>query len=289
MEQIRLTHVDIGELYLEFTKCEAEDCSFCSTIPGQTIPSIPRPIPNLNTNHYKTLKETGLQKRIIDEFQPRFQCKKLFEDKKLSTSNPEQMKTFSEKFLVKPSVVSEYLNHLEDLIFKKEKRKEASQAKKNAASNLTHPENEEQEEENNHENFTDSDNEMTLTNDDEDRIMNIIDGSDNEEADDEEVVIVPKLRTLTRGGRLAGTWQTCFSLDEESDTDEESDDETKSANSDQAQTDNDNSDEENDSEDSDTPDEEKDSGHSDNPDEEKDSDSENNSGKIPCNCFQLYN
>ena len=39
---------------------------------------------------------------------------------------------------------------------------------------------------------------MTLTNDDEDRIMNIIDGSDNEEADDEEVVIVPKLRTFTR-------------------------------------------------------------------------------------------
>ena len=58
-------------------------------------------------------------------------------------------------------------------------------------------------------------------NDYEDIIMNVIDGSDDDESENEEVVYVPKLRTLTRGGRLAGTWQTCFSLDNEAESDEE--------------------------------------------------------------------
>ena len=218
MEEIRLTHLDVGELYLEFSKCEEEDCSFCSNIPGQYVPQIPRPVPNPTTKHYKTYEDTGLEKRRIDEFQPRFQCKKLFNEKKLKSNDPEKVKNFSKKYLVKPSLVSEYLNHLEGLSFKKDKRKQETQAKKNQNSNSNIDEDDTGMDHDSEENVSVSNDESLdeYDNDDEDVIMNFMDESENEE-----VVYVPKLRTTTRGGRLAGTWQTCFSLDSEAESDEE--------------------------------------------------------------------
>ena len=68
---------------------------------------------------------------------------------------------------------------------------------------------------------------------DEDVIMNVIDGSDDDESENEEVVYVPKLRTTTRGGRLAGTWQTCFSLDSEAESDEEANSDSDSVENDE--------------------------------------------------------
>ena len=56
------TQVFVGELYLEFSKCKEEDYSFCSNIPGQNVPQIPRPVPNPTTKHYKTYEDTGLGK-----------------------------------------------------------------------------------------------------------------------------------------------------------------------------------------------------------------------------------
>ena len=235
MEEIRLTHLDVGELYLEFSKCEEEDCSFCSNILGQNVPQIPRPVPNQTTKHYKTYEDTGLEKRRIDEFQPRFQCKKLFNEKKLKSNDPEKVKNFSEKYLVKPSLVSEYLNHLQDLSFKKDKRKQETQAKKNQNSNSNI------EDDTGMDPVSVSDDESLdeYDNDDEDVIMNVIDGSDDDESENEEVVYVPKLRTLTRGGRLAGTWQTCFSLDNEAESDEEANSDSDSVENDEPDSDSD--------------------------------------------------
>ena len=68
----------------------------------------------------------------------------------------------------------------------------------------------------------------------EDVIMHFIDESENEE-----VVYVPKLRTLTRGGRLAGTWQTCFSLDSEAESDEEANSDSDSVENDEPDNDSD--------------------------------------------------
>ena len=58
--------------------------------------------------------------------------------------------------------------------------------------------------------------------DNNDVILNIIEGSDTEDEDDFEIV-VPRLKTVTRHGRIAGTWQRHFQIDSESDSDSDND------------------------------------------------------------------
>ena len=49
-------------------------------------------------------------------------------------------------------------------------------------------------------------------------ILNIIEGSDSEEEDEYDLV-VPRLKTVTRHGRIAGTWQRHFKIDYDSNDD----------------------------------------------------------------------
>ena len=72
---------------------------------------------------------------------------------------------------------------------------------------------------------------------DEDRdvITQMIDGEDGEvDSDDEDTIFVPSLRTLTRSGRLAGSWKKKhFAIEEDLREDENSSDESDISESDQ--------------------------------------------------------
>ena len=56
-------------------------------------------------------------------------------------------------------------------------------------------------------------------NNENDVILNIVEGSDPDEEDELEHVI-PRLKTVTRHGRIAGTWQRHFKVDSDSGDDD---------------------------------------------------------------------
>lgn len=62
-----------------------------------------------------------------------------------------------------------------------------------------------------------------------DVVMNVIDGSDEDEneSDNNDVVFVPALHTITRHGRVAGTWTRNFEA-QLSETEDEDEDENSS-------------------------------------------------------------
>ena len=52
--------------------------------------------------------------------------------------------------------------------------------------------------------------------------------SEDEDGDPDHVEVIPRLKTVTRHGRIAGTWQTRFQLsNDDSDSDSESDSDTE--------------------------------------------------------------
>ena len=70
------------------------------------------------------------------------------------------------------------------------------------------------------ENITDDgeDDQAMTESDDNDLIMNLVEGSDVSDSEEDHVTFVPQLRTVTRHGHLAGTWRRNFAvLDESSD------------------------------------------------------------------------
>ena len=55
-----------------------------------------------------------------------------------------------------------------------------------------------------------------------DGILNVIDGDETSDRDEESnLIFVPTVRTVTRNGRIAGTWKRHFVMDETSDDEEE--------------------------------------------------------------------
>ena len=53
--------------------------------------------------------------------------------------------------------------------------------------------------------------------------MNLVEGSDvSDEEDGDQLTFVPPLRTITRHGRLAGTWRRNFAMSGDESADEES-------------------------------------------------------------------
>ena len=75
LDNLRSTHLEVGELYMEFKKCGDTKCVACCEIPGPVPESIPRPEPNVATQHYK----------------PPINCirKHLLQEEPLMTINPE--------------------------------------------------------------------------------------------------------------------------------------------------------------------------------------------------------
>ncbi|EDO46041.1 predicted protein [Nematostella vectensis] len=108
-------HLQTGELYTEFLKesCKktlGTSCEYCLKNPwsGPVMTRIPRPFPSaddLPEFHYKNVHSTPLtdskgNDRGPDDWQPRANIKKLFEQKKLSLEDNEEIKKFSQAFIV---------------------------------------------------------------------------------------------------------------------------------------------------------------------------------------------
>jgi len=103
-------HIQVGELYLEFIKedCKKENnslCDFCTKFPNVTgLKRVPKPLPDttaLPKLQYLPCHTTPTvlygKHQAVDDFQPRAQHKKSFNDKSISSNDPELILKFSNK------------------------------------------------------------------------------------------------------------------------------------------------------------------------------------------------
>ena len=240
IDEMMSSHLEIGELYFEFRKCVDDNCSFCISIPGDAPEPVPRPKPNLTTQRYEKYEDTTGHEREVDDYQPRKQCKLKFEQEDIGSA--EKIREFCSEFLVSEDLVKEHVRHLTDLKRNAEKRKQENQRVQTAAMIETDEDEEtvevevsrkkkrgrkrkrsqtvvvedQEEEENSQEESSDDENDI---------ILNIIQGSDDEEdGDTDQIVVIPRLKTVTRHGRVAGTWQRHFQPQSSEDTDSSDED-----------------------------------------------------------------
>ena len=194
IEGIRSTHLQLGELYMEFIQCQDESCSFCCDINGFLIDPIPRPEPDSKTGKYKSYAETSRENRTIDDFQPRKRCKDMFDAGKLKSTDHDEIQKFSKDYRVAVDLVRGHVCHLENLKLKRDKRsKEAKDKKEQRKANLA---NQIEETEEDYQEFESE--EEHEADEDENLVLNIIQDG-NEESDEEELMFVPNIRTATGG------------------------------------------------------------------------------------------
>ena len=139
-----ISHYIFGELFLEYRKgsCSYNDdnqeanvsCEYCSFQPmvGPPPDPFPRPVPDITTTHYKKHLETprfnhDLSIRDPDDYQPRARLKEKFNSGNINSKDTEKIQSFSKEFLVEEKLVNEYLLHLQDLKFKRDKREKEKQ------------------------------------------------------------------------------------------------------------------------------------------------------------------
>ena len=86
-----------------------------------------RPYPDygkLPNFHYLSWSATPTNGHEPDDFQPRAQIKRLFEEGKLVSGDSEAIRKFSDKYIVAEKLVAEYAEHLAQIKMRKEKKKE---------------------------------------------------------------------------------------------------------------------------------------------------------------------
>ncbi len=128
------THIEIGDMHLEFLKGSCgnpEQCDWCKSNPwiGPLLERSPKPFPDhskLPDYTYLPHNETQLN-REIDDMQPRVQLRKLHK----TQPSAEQILEFCDKYIVKEEYAREFLKHLDHLALTQEKRsKEKAELKK---------------------------------------------------------------------------------------------------------------------------------------------------------------
>ena len=115
--EVRLGHCTKGGMY--------DPCTYCENIPF--VKPSPRPYPDYSAlPEFKHLDVTATprENRTVDDFLPRAHIKDWFKHYKIESSNVEQVREFSDIFIVKPDLVTTYVKHLEHLEIKKKKRAE---------------------------------------------------------------------------------------------------------------------------------------------------------------------
>ena len=138
-------HVQVGELYLEYIKGDCQNtnktlCGFCAKFPCSApgLERVPRPMPDHKAlpelcyfpfDNTPTVTSSGSQ-RDVNDYQPRAQIKKKFEDGTVALDDAESIGMFSKTFAVEESLTRKYLEHLEYIRLKKEKRSEERKRKK---------------------------------------------------------------------------------------------------------------------------------------------------------------
>jgi len=132
-------YVQVEELFLEYIKGDCQNtnktlCGFCAKFPCSAagLERVPRPMPDHNAlpelcylpfDKTPTVTSSGSQ-RDVNDYQPRTQIKKKFEDGTLALDDAESIGMFSKTFAVEESLTRKYLEHLEYIRLKKEKRSE---------------------------------------------------------------------------------------------------------------------------------------------------------------------
>lgn len=146
-------HVQVGELYLEYLKGDCENtkktlCEFCTKFPPSVpgLERVPRPMPDqealpelryLAFDKTPTVTLSGSQ-REVDDYQPRAQVKKLFQDGTITLDDAESIGKFSKTYAVEETLIRKYIEHLEYLKLKQEKRSEERRKKKQEEVNKTY-------------------------------------------------------------------------------------------------------------------------------------------------------
>ena len=113
-----------------------------------------------------------------------------------------EVKEFSKNFLVKEQLVTDRLAHITTLKVGREVRSRERKSKKSdLVPDTTVIENDD-------ESASDNDSETAVSSESdsetEDTVMNVVEDSDSE---DEAITVVPAFKTVTRHGRIAGTWR----------------------------------------------------------------------------------
>ena len=143
LERFCYLHFERGELYIEYVKGTYENkgelCDFCKEWCGPMTGWVPRPYPDYTKAgfHYLPSRDTPIEDdagntRLVDDFQPRAQLKKLYKRSAISSSDEDKINDLSVKFIVPMNLVRNYVLHLEHLALMKQKRQREEMANKEA-------------------------------------------------------------------------------------------------------------------------------------------------------------
>ena len=102
-------------------------CKFCEKdeTTSAPLPTL-RPHPDygkLPNFHYLSWSATPTNGQEPDDFQPRAQIKRLYEESKLVSGDSGAIRKFSDKYIVAKKLVAEYAEHLAQIKMRKEKKK----------------------------------------------------------------------------------------------------------------------------------------------------------------------
>ena len=117
-------HYKVGELFMEYVKfgCASNICEFCVSWNGKPAERIPQPVPDTDRPyHYMhvsvTPKLTGKgTPRDADDWQPRANLKKLYNNGQISLQQQDRITEFCEKFYVKKKHVLTSIEHHTNLL-----------------------------------------------------------------------------------------------------------------------------------------------------------------------------
>ena len=136
LEQFESLHCEKGELYTKYKRLSCQErndqlCKFCEKDETTSAP-LPtrRPHPDygkLPNFHDLSWSATPTNGREPDDFQPRAQIKRLFEESELVSGDSEAIRKFSDKYIVLEKLVPEYVEHLAQIKMRKEKKKEETE------------------------------------------------------------------------------------------------------------------------------------------------------------------
>ena len=103
--------------------CEEDETTSAPLPTRQPHPDYSK-LPNFQDLSWSATPTNG---REPDDFQPRAQIKRLFEESGLLSGNSEAIRKFSDKYIVPEKLVAEYVEHLAKIKMRKEKRKEETE------------------------------------------------------------------------------------------------------------------------------------------------------------------
>jgi hypothetical protein len=130
LKKFKEQHIDLGEKYVEFVKCNCSNCQHCmiASWVGPPCGKVPKPYPDYDALgfHYMDVDATPDQidgrARNVDDFQPRKQAKIAMMEQRLGTD--EEIENFSKKYIVEKGKLKKYIDHLAVLDVGKTKRAE---------------------------------------------------------------------------------------------------------------------------------------------------------------------